>query len=78
MSDLPIPEYSPHRCVPTEDAYNAAVAALEAHRRRADAAEAALADLTSRATVVAHEYDREPRFLASTTVAKMLREWVNA
>lgn len=30
-----IPEYTPHECVPTQDAYDAAVRALEKHRQRA-------------------------------------------
>ncbi len=35
MPDLHIPEYSPHACVPTPDAYKAAVIALNRHRARA-------------------------------------------
>ncbi len=53
MSDLHIPEYSPHQCVPTQDAYNAAVTALGRHKERADrlAAElAAVRDLAYRGT----------------------------
>ncbi|WP_157410826.1 hypothetical protein [Actinoplanes rectilineatus] len=38
MSDLHIPEYSPHRCTPTADAYAAAVRALEKHRSRSSRA----------------------------------------
>ena len=38
-----IPDYSPHVCVPTQDAYDATVRALEKHRERADRAEAELA-----------------------------------
>ncbi len=34
MSDLHIPEYSPHQCVPTRDAYNAVCSALEEHKKR--------------------------------------------
>lgn len=38
-----------HRCVPTQDAYDRAVAALEKHRARADAAERDAAEQTERA-----------------------------
>ncbi|MFF0378674.1 hypothetical protein [Actinoplanes missouriensis] len=38
-----VPDYSPHECVPTQDAYDATVRALEKHRERADRAEAELA-----------------------------------
>ncbi len=39
MSSIYIPEYGPHECVPTQDAYGATVRALEKHRERADRAE---------------------------------------
>ncbi len=48
-----IPDYTPHECVPTQDAYDATVRALEKHRERADRAEAELAairDLAYRGT----------------------------
>jgi hypothetical protein len=53
MGDLHIPEYTPHECVPTQDAYDATVRALEKHRKRADRAEeelAAIRDLAYRGT----------------------------
>jgi hypothetical protein len=33
VSSLHIPEYTPHRCTPTQDAYDAAVRALEHYRQ---------------------------------------------
>lgn len=33
MSDLHIPEYTPHVCTPTQNAYDAAVRALEHYRQ---------------------------------------------
>jgi hypothetical protein len=36
VSVLHIPEYTPHVCVPTQDAYDAACRALKMHRQRAD------------------------------------------
>jgi multidrug resistance efflux pump len=77
MADLHIPEYGGHECVPTRDAYDSTVRALEKHRQRADHAEAELASLRANAEAVAEEYDREPRLIASGAVAGMLREWVN-
>jgi len=77
MPDLHIPEYGGHECVPTQDAYDAAVRALEKHRERADNAEAELAALRAKAEAVAEEYGREPRVIAAGAVAGMLREWVN-
>ncbi len=44
MNDLHIPAYREPQQNPTEDAYNAACAALEMHRHRADDAEAKLKD----------------------------------
>lgn len=69
MADLHIPEYVPHECVPTQDAYDAACRAIEKYR-------AELADLRARAEAIAEEYEREPRLIASGAVAGMLREWV--
>jgi hypothetical protein len=40
VTELHIPEYGIHECVPTQDAYDSTVRALEKHRQRADAAEA--------------------------------------
>lgn len=66
---LHIPEYSPHVCVPTQDAYDAACRAIEKYRAEVD-------DLRERAVAMAEEYEREPRLIASSAVAGMLREWV--
>lgn len=40
MPNLHVPEYGAHECVPTQDAYDSTVRALEKHRQRADTAEA--------------------------------------
>jgi hypothetical protein len=52
MTELHIPEYGPHECVPTQDAYDATVRALEKHRARADSAETAIDILQNELRVI--------------------------
>ena len=50
MPELHIPAYNSHRCVPTEDAYQAAVDAAERHKARSDRL---AADLTAISVIAA-------------------------
>lgn len=70
-----VSEYGRHECIPTQDAYDATVRALEKHRERANRAEKELEELRTKAAAMAEEYRREPRRLLSLAVADMLDEW---
>jgi hypothetical protein len=69
MSDRTAPD------PPTWDAYNAACAAIEKHRERADQAEQRLDNLRGRMTAMADEYERATRLITSGAFGAMLREW---
>ncbi len=51
MAGLHIPDYTPHVCVPTKDAYDAACRALEHHK-------AELGDLTERLAALSRMWHR--------------------
>ncbi|HEY6117206.1 MAG TPA: hypothetical protein VI172_14740 [Candidatus Dormibacteraeota bacterium] len=52
MTELHIPEWNPHRCAPTQDAYDAACRAIEKHRNSADQAMQTISRLRDELTAI--------------------------